>query len=161
MLTIATATPRCDFLEEFDATVEKHDQFHADKRNSSHKIRLLKKAALTDKVLLQAWTAVEQIFANKNTGIATTYEKYWDYLVSVSEKLEEGLKENVNQKVNIANTYYMDSYLPEESYYDEATNLAIVDVIQNMLQCSQALRDAKPRPKLKLRRESQPIRPEL
>ena len=49
--------------------------------------------------------------------------------------------ENVKRKVNIADTsYYMDSYEPEDSYYDEASNLAAymgergdVDSIHNVL----------------------------
>ena len=40
-LTIATATSRCDFLEEFDSTIEKYDQVSIDKMHSSHKIGLL------------------------------------------------------------------------------------------------------------------------
>ena len=34
------------------------------------------------------------------------------------------MKANVTYKVNIADTYYMDSYSPEEAYYEEATDLA-------------------------------------
>ena len=73
---------------------------------SSHKIGLLKKAILANNALLQAWTSVEQIFANKSSGTVTTYEEYWTYLVSVVEKLEEGMMKNVNLKVNIAVSYY-------------------------------------------------------
>ena len=71
-------------------------------------------------------------------------------------------------KVNVADTNFIESYLPKDSCYDKATNLAAfmgergdADVIQNMLQYSQALLDGKPRPKPKLRRQRQPIRPEL
>ena len=124
--------------------------------NPFHKTGLLKRAAHAEKALLQAWTAVEQIFANKNSGTATTYEEYWEYLVSTLEKLEEGMKANVTRKVNIADTYYMDSYEPDNPYYAKATDLATfmgdrgdVDVIQNMLQCSQAIRNGKSRLKPK------------
>ena len=80
--------------------------------HSSHKIGLLKKACLADRELLQAWTAVKQIFINKNTGTATTYKGYWEYLVSVSESLEKGIKDKVQHKANVAdNTYYMDCLL--------------------------------------------------
>ena len=108
-LSIAKSKSRSDFLEEFDSTSEKYDLISVDKMPSSHKIGLLKKAVLADNSLLQAWTAVEQIFANKSSGTVTTYEECWNYKVSVAEKLEEGLVENVNWKVSIADTYYMDS----------------------------------------------------
>ena len=57
-------------------------------------------------------------------------------------------------KINVADTNFMESYLPKDSYYDKATDLEAfmgergdVDVIQTMLQWNQALRDGKPRPK--------------
>ena len=67
-----------------------------------------------------------------------------DYLVKHSKMLEEGTINNTNLKVNIADSsYYMDSYEPEDSYYDKATDLATfmgeqrdVDCLQHMLQCS-------------------------
>ena len=76
--------------------------------------------------------------------------------------------ENVKRKVNQAETsYFMDSYEPEDSYYDEATDLAVymgdrgdVDSIQDMLQCSGAYRDGKPKPDGKLRCRK-PIRTDL
>ena len=76
--------------------------------------------------------------------------------------------ENVKRKVNQAETsYFMDSYEPEDSYYDEATDLAVymgdrgdVNSIQDMLQCSRAYRDGKPKPDGKLRRRK-PIRTDL
>ena len=97
------------------------------------------------------------------------YEEYWTYLVSVAKSLERGLKDNVHRKVNIAeSSYYMDSYEPEDFYYDEATDLAAymgergdVDAIHNVLQYSQALRDGNPKPRQKLRRACKPSRPEL
>ena len=62
----------------------------------------------------------------------------------------------------------MDSYSPEDVYHEEATDLAAfmgergdVNLIHNVLQCSQALRDGKPKPRNKLRRERKPNRPEL
>ena len=76
--------------------------------------------------------------------------------------------ENVKRKVNVADTsYFMDSYEPEDSYYDEATDLAVymgergdVDSIHNVLQYSCAFCNGKPKPKDKLRRRK-PIRLEL
>ena len=169
-MTIASAASKCAFLEAFDTAVEKYDEISPDKMHSSHKIGLLKKACLPDKDLLQAWTAVEQIFINKSTGTAITYEEYWDYLVSVLESLlEKGIKDKVHQKVNVADTsYYMDSYIPDDSYYDEAADLSTymgelgdVDALQYTLQCNKAMREGRLKPKPKLRRERRSIRPEL
>ena len=64
-------------------------------------------------------------------------------------------------------SYSMFSYEPNNSYYNEATDLAVymgergdVDSIHDMLQCSRAYRDGKPKPKEKLRRRK-PIRTDL
>ena len=94
-----------------------------------------------------------------------------DYLVSHSEKLEEVAADNSGLKVNVADTHFMESYLPGDSYYDESTNLAAymgnsmgeqdVNMIHSVLQCNQALREGQPRPKPKLRRERKPSCPEL
>ena len=68
----------------------------------------------------------------------------------------------------MVDTYCMDSCLPHNPYYNEATSLAAfmgekgdVNVIQNVLECNQALRNGKPKPRLKLRRDRKPSRPEL
>ena len=107
-LTIVTAKLRCNFLEEFDLTIKKCDWVSANNVNKSNKIGLLNIAARADKALLQVWTAVIQIFANENSCTATTYQEYWECIVSVMEKLEEGLKSNSTRKVNIAKySYYM------------------------------------------------------
>ena len=62
----------------------------------------------------------------------------------------------------------MDSYEPDYSNYDEAIDLAAymgergdADAIHNVLQCSWALRDGKPKPIEKLRRAHKPSRPDL
>ena len=91
-----------------------------------------------------------------------------DYLVQHADMLEEGAMNNTNRKANKMNTYDMDSYDANDSYYDEATdlstymgNLGDVGALQHTLQCNQAMREGRPRPKPKLRRERRPIRPEL
>ena len=61
----------------------------------------------------------------------------------------------------------MESYLPGDYYYNEANNLAAymgeqdVDMIHSMLECNQALRNGRPRPKPQLRRERNPSCPGL
>ena len=73
----------------------------------------------------------------------------------MSEKLEVGMNDTVHQKLNVVDTNFMQLYLPEDSYYDKAANLAAymgernVDMIQLVLECNQALGDGKPRPKLR------------
>ena len=71
-----------------------------------------------------------------------------EYLVSHSEALEVSNSNNANnsnRRVNVAD--FMDSYNQEDSYYDEATELAAfmgergdVDEIQRFLECNQARR---------------------
>ena len=124
----------------------KFDNVSANKIPESQKIGLLRKAANADVQLLQAWSSIETIIANgSQSGTAIPYEKYMDYLVSHSEKLEEGAADNSGLKVNVADSHFMDSYLPEDSYYDEATSLATymgerdVDMIHSMLECNQVL----------------------
>ena len=70
--------------------------------------------------------------------------------------LEEGATNNTNWKANKMNTYDMDSHDANDSYYDEATdlstymgNLGDVDALQHTLQCNQAMRKGRPRPKPK------------
>ena len=155
------------FLEDFDMTIEKFDKVSADKMPALQKISLLKQVVHADKQLLQAWTAVESIVAHGSTpGTAITYEKSMEYLISHSEALEASTVDNTKRRVNVAD--FMDSYNQEDSYYNEATHLAVymgergdVDEFQMVLECNQALCDGKSCPRQKLRREQRPSRPEL
>ena len=78
--------------------------------------------------------------------------------MSVLESLKKGIKDKVQRKANVVDTsYYMHSYLPDNSYYDEAADLSAymgelgdVDALQHTLQCNAAMRDGKPMPKQKL-----------
>ena len=73
------------------------------------------------------------------------------------EKLEEGIKDNVHRKVDVVDTNFLQSYIPDDSHYNEATNLAAymgeqdVDIFYSMLECNQALRDGNQRPRLRPR----------
>ena len=117
---------------------------------TSQKISLLKKAANIDVKLLLAWTAVKTIISSTNRNKTTSYQEYLDYLVAHSKKLEESSIDYSGRKANIADTHFMELYLPEDSYYNDATNLAAymgeqdIDMIHSMLQCNQALREGKP-----------------
>ena len=100
-MKISDFKSRTAFLEEFNTVLQKFDQVQADKMPPSQKISLLKKVANADNQLLQAWTAVETIISHGSAlCTVTTYEKYLEYLVSHSEKLEESSIDNYGQRVN-------------------------------------------------------------
>ena len=69
--------------------------------------------------------------------------------------------------MNVAETNFIEAYIPDDTSYEEGTNLAAymgeqdVDMIQSMLECNKALCNGKPRPKARLRRSRKPSRPEL
>ena len=82
--------------------------------------------------------------------------------------LDEGALNNTTLKANKSQANYMESYEPQDSYFDDAVNLSTymgeqtdVDELQHTHLCNQAMRGGKPRPARKLRRERRPIRPEL
>ena len=168
-MTIATSKSRSDFLEEFDKTLTKFDKVSADKMPESQKIGLLRRAVNANEQLLQAWSTVETIIANGNkAGTPISYHTYMDYLVQHSDMLDEGALNNTTLKANKSQSNYMESYEPQDSYFDDATDLSAymgeqtdVDELQHTLLCNQAMREGKPRPPRKLRRERLPIRPEL
>ena len=73
-----------------------------------------------------------------------------EYLVLYSDILEASAVNNFKHKVNAADTHFMESYLPKDSYYHEASNLVAfmgdrgdVDSIQNISECNQALCNRK------------------
>ena len=91
-----------------------------------------------------------------------------DYLVQHSDMLDKGALNNTTLKANKTQAYYMESYAPQDSYFEDATNLSAymgeqsnVDELQHTLLCNQAIREGKPQPARKLRRERRPIQPEL
>ena len=60
---------------------------------------------------------------------------------------------NLGQKVNVAETNFMDSYILDDAHYDEATELVAymgerdVNMVQSMLKCNQGLKEGKPPPR--------------
>ena len=105
--------------EEFDTILQKFDVVSDDKMLTSQKIGLLKKAMNTDIQFLQAWAAVETVIYNIKSNTTTSYEEYLDYLVAHSEKLEESSTDNLGQQANVAETYFMESYLPNNTHYEK------------------------------------------
>ena len=78
--------------------------------------------------------------------------------------VEVGVRLLIARKTAFANlrfeksTHDINSYDANNSYYDDATdlsaymgNLGDVDALQHTLQCNQAMRESRPRPKPKLR----------
>ena len=90
---------------------------------------------------------METIISNTNPNKTTFYVEYLGYLVAHSEKLVESSIDNSSWKANITDTHFMGLYLPEDYYYDNATNLAAcmgeqdVDMIHSILHCNQALKE--------------------
>ena len=123
-MKISDSKSRTVFLEEFDTVLEKFGKVSADKIPAYQKIGLFKKAVNADDQLLQAWTAMKTIISHGSaSGTVTIYGKYLEYLISHSEKLEESSIDNSGCKVNIADIHFMESYLHEDSYYNEAFNV--------------------------------------
>ena len=135
----------------------------------SQKIGLLHRAVNANKQLLQAWSAVETIIANGNSaGTPISYATYMDYLVQHSDMLDEGALNNTTLKANRAQSNYMESYDPQDLYFDDAADLSAymgeqtdVDDLQHTLLCNQAMREGKPRPQRKLRGRRPAQQPEL
>ena len=128
---------------------------------SSQKIDLLKKAANTDDQLLQAWTAVETIVLHCSApGTATTYEKYLEHLVLHSEKQEESGVGNSSCRVNVVETNSAESYLPCDTHYEDATDLAAYryDSFDVGMQSSATQQQTAPKTKIKMSKKTQPSR---
>lgn len=111
--------PKITFLKEFDTIIQKFDLVSLDHMPKLHKIRLLKKAIKADTQLISRWTAVETSISKRSLGTALPYVEYMEYLVSHAEKLEESSMVNF-KKANVVETNFMDSYIPEDMYYDKA-----------------------------------------
>ena len=58
-------------------------------------------------------------------GVAPTYQEYYDYLMSIAEKLEDVIIDNSSsRKVNVAETDFLEPYTPFGNHYAEATDLS-------------------------------------
>ena len=132
-------------------------------------IMYLKSATRSNTDLLSAWTQCEATKENMTTrGPSPTYDEYYKYLLGYAKKLEAAIKDNTpSQKANSSETDYLTPYTPLDSCYSNATNLSTymsdrgddVDMIQDVLQCHQAMKEGRPRPPPRTRQE--PIREEL
>ena len=97
------------------------------------------------------------------------YDEYYEYLLGYAKKLEAAVAKNntPSRKANLAESDYFKPYSPSDSCYSNATNLLTymsdqgddLDMIQDMLQCHQAMKEGRPRPPARTRRE--PLRQDL
>ena len=101
-------------------------------------------------------------------GTTPTYDEYYAYILGFAKKLEAAVTNNTtSRKANIAKLDYLLLYSPSDEYYNDATILSNymvdqrgdVNMIQDVLQCNQAMKQGKPCPPPQTRRE--PLRKEL
>ena len=93
-----------------------------------------------------------------------TYEEMYTYLLRFAKKLEAGITENTtSRKANSAESSYLSPYSPSDDQYEDATELysymgerGDVDAILDFLLCSKALKEGKPRPPSRSRRQEPP-----
>ena len=92
---------------------------------------------------------------NLSPGAIPTYNQYFEYLMSHAKKLENSVTDNsTSWKANTAVSDYMQPYSPSDEYFEDAADLsnfmahqgANVNMIQDVLQCNKALKQAKPFP---------------
>ena len=99
-------------------------------------------------------------------GPTPSYDEYYKYLLGYAKKLEVAVESNTPAlKANPSETDYLIPNSPSDPFFSHATDLSTymanqdVDMIQYTLQCNQALKEGRPRPPRRTRRE--PIREEL
>ena len=93
-------------------------------------------------------------------GPSSTYDDYYTYLLQYAKKLEVSVENNTpSLKVNSTETGYLTPNTPSDPYFSHATDLSTymvnqdVDIIQCTLECNQALKEGRPRPPRRTRRE--------
>ena len=135
----------------------------------SFSIMYLKLSTCGNSDLLSAWTQCEAIKENMTPeGPLSTYDEYYKYLLGYAKKLKAAVEDNTpSLKVNSSGTNYLTPYSPSDPFFSHATDLSAymsdrghdVDMIQDVLHCHQAMKQGRPRPPPRTRRE--PVRDEL
>ena len=96
-----------------------------------------------------------------NPNTTSTYDEYFKYLMDHVKKLDDSITDNsTTRKANVAESGYMQPHSPANEYFDDAADLsnfmahrgADVDMIQDVLQCSKAMKQGKPLPSARTRR---------
>ena len=95
-------------------------------------------------------------------GTTSIYDYYYEYMLGYTKKLEAAVANNTpSQKANSAESDYFQPYSPLDTCYNNATELSTymidqggeVDMIQDVLQCNQAIQQEKPCPPARTRQE--------
>ena len=119
--------------------------------------------------LLSSWTQCEAIkLCMTPGGPSPTYDEYYTYLLQYAKKLEVAAENNnPSLKANSYKTYYSTPYPPSDPFFSHGTDLSAymsdqghdVDIIHDVLHCHQAIKQGRPRPPSRTRRE--PVQDEL
>ena len=119
--------------------------------------------------LLSAWTQCKAIKEHMTPGGPwPAFDDYYTYLLQYAKKLEVAV-ENITPslKANSSKTEYLTPYLPLNPFCSHATNLSgyrsdrghDVDMIHDVLHCRQAMKQGRPHPPARTRRE--PVQDDL
>ena len=111
-----------------------------------------------NKELLSAWTQCETMIETMKLDTTPTYDKHYEYMLGHAKKLEPAIANNTpSRKANSAESDYLQPYSPcssSDACYNNATELSTymidqeidVDMMQDLLQCNQAMKEGKPCP---------------
>ena len=111
--------------------------------------------------LLSAWTQRKCMKEELTPGGPTpTYEKYYKYLLQYAKKMEVSVEINTPAcKANSSETDYLTQKSPSDPNFSQASDLSSfmgnqdVDMVQYTLECNQAMKEGRPRPPQRTRRE--------
>lgn len=145
----------------FDAKLEKINKLSVDPMTTSLAIGFPKTEISGNDQLLYTWVLCDTIRESADTGVATTYQDYYDFFMSTAEKLEDSIINNSSSlKVNVVKTDFLEPYTPADDHYTEAIDLSLymgaqgtdVDMIHGFLNCKKTLQQGKPCQKDRARR---------
>ena len=155
-------------LDAFDTKLEKFSEISPVDLHSPMAVSFLMSATHDNSELRSAWATKETICQSQPPPTIPTYVEYFDYLMCHAKQLEASVTDNnTSRKANAAESDYLQPYSPSDAYYDDATDLSSymidrggdVDMIHDVLQCNQAMKQGKPYPAPRTHRES--LRQEL
>ena len=95
-------------------------------------------------------------------GSTPTYDEYYENMLGYIKKLEAAVADNTpSGENNVSKSDYLTPYSPSDSCYNNATDLSIymidreedVDMVQDILQCNQAIKQGKLCPPPRTRRD--------
>ena len=153
-------------LDVFYTKLEKFNEISPVNLPTSMAVSFLMSVTHGNCELRSAWATKETICQSQTPPTTPTYDEYFDYLMFHAKQLEASFIDNTTtRKVNSAKSDYLQLYTLSDAFYEDAIDLSSymvnqdVDTIHNILQCNQALKEGRPRPTQRTRRE--PVRDEL